>query len=61
MLLVLKLNNGIIPEVDYYTCNLLELFLFSMLNLVKLLYTFISYLFSLFSEQQNLLLNMCCL
>jgi hypothetical protein len=44
-----------------YCCCLLELFLFAMLNLAKLLHKFFSYLFSLFSEQQRLLLNMCCL
>ena len=43
-----------------YNC-LLELFLFAMLNLVKLLCTFFSYLFFSFTEQHNLLLNMCCL
>ena len=43
-----------------YNC-LLELFLFAMLNLVKLLCTFFSYLFFIFTEQHNLLLNMCCL
>ena len=40
---------------------MLELFLFAMLNLVKLLCTFFSYLFFIFTEQYNLLLNMCCL
>ena len=43
-----------------YNC-LLELFLFAMLNLVKLLCTFFSYLFFIFTEQHNLLLDMCCL
>ena len=40
---------------------MLELFLFAMLNLVKLLCTFFSYLFFIFTEQHSLLLNMCCL
>ena len=43
-----------------YNC-LLELFLFAMLNLVKLLWTFFSYLFFIFTEKHNLLLNMCFL
>jgi len=43
-----------------YNC-LLELFLFAMLNLVKLLCTFFSYLFFIFTEQHNLLLKICCL
>ena len=34
---------------------------FHVKNIVKSLCTFFSYLFSPFSEQQNLLLNMCCL